>query len=187
MNIHLVKTGEFRVNSSNVIIDRNIASIEDMLDARREFLVIPDAAIPNSASSPTIKAYLEAEAADGYDLAHMDQGIIVTALSSKSNSVQAVISNTTSGVIDVSDGSTAVGIITPSVLVSTSITFLASDDGTTFNPLYDEGTLYSVNVGTSRHVALKPIVMHSAKYLKIVTGSSEASGTEIRVVTKSVA
>lgn len=187
MNIHLVRVGEFRVNASGQIIDRNVATIGEMLNVRREFLVIPSTVSPNSSGHPSIQAYLELEAADGYDVAYMDQGIIITTLSSKSKRIASNIFGTTGSTIDVSDGSTLVGIITPSILASTSITFLASDDGTTFNPLYDEGTLYSVNVGASRHIALKPIVMHSAKFLKIVTSATEANGTVIQAVTKSVA
>jgi len=40
--------------------------------------VIPDSNIPSSAGSPTIKEYLELEAAEGFVLKHIDQSFIVT-------------------------------------------------------------------------------------------------------------
>lgn len=43
-----------------------------------EHRVQPDATIPNSAGYPTIPAYITAEVAAGFRLAHMDQTYIVT-------------------------------------------------------------------------------------------------------------
>jgi hypothetical protein len=74
------------------------------------------------------------------------------------------------------------GLVTPAALTGTACTFEGSIDGSTFRPLYDQGTQYSVNVGTSRYVALKPEVMQSAKYLKVVSGSSEGALRTITLV-----
>lgn len=74
------------------------------------------------------------------------------------------------------------GLVTPAALTGTAFTFEGSIDGSTFRPLYDQATLYSVNVGTSRYVALKPEVMQSAKYLKVVSGSSEGALRTITLV-----
>jgi hypothetical protein len=67
-------------------------------------------------------------------------------------------------------------------LTGTAFTFEGSIDGSTFRALYDEGTQYSVNVGTSRYVALKRQVMEPCKYLKVISGSSEAALRTITLV-----
>jgi hypothetical protein len=74
------------------------------------------------------------------------------------------------------------GLVTPAALTGTAVTFEGSIDGSTFRPLYDEATQYSVNVGTSRYVALKRQVMEPCKYLKVVSGSSEGALRTITLV-----
>jgi hypothetical protein len=79
-----------------------------------------------------------------------------------------------------------VALITPAALTGTAFTFEGSVDGTTFVPVYNEGTQYSVNVGTSRYVALNNSVLGGLQSIKIVSGSSEAAARTIQVILKEV-
>lgn len=75
--IHVVHVGVFTtVNGS--VVNKNDATINQMMRADTEHRVIPDASIPSSANYPTVKAYLEAEASAGFKLSHMTQSMIVT-------------------------------------------------------------------------------------------------------------
>lgn len=72
----------------------------------------------------------------------------------------------------------------PATFTGTSLTFKsASSSGGTYFPLYYEGTLYSVNVGTSRHIALDRRAFEGVRYLQIISGSSEGSARVITVIT----
>jgi hypothetical protein len=92
--------------------------------------------------------------------------------------LSAVIASgqTKSGVIDLS-GCVLVGILTPAALTGTSFSFEASTaaDGT-FLPVYDiSGNPVSVDVGTSRFIAILPSDLAGIQYLKLVSGSSEGA------------
>lgn len=89
IGIHVARTGLFTVDQSNNRIDKNAASttINQLKNTHHEFLVLPDASIPNSLGYPTIKAYLESEANDNFVLSHMDQTMIVTYNQADMNSV----------------------------------------------------------------------------------------------------
>ena len=81
INIHYVNVAFRRVNSDTgqvVSPDNPSTTIAMMLRTRDEHRVVSDASVPNSAGNPTVKQYLEAEAADGYKLQHMDQTQIIT-------------------------------------------------------------------------------------------------------------
>lgn len=79
-----------------------------------------------------------------------------------------------------------VAIITPAALTGTAVTFQGSVDGSTFVPVYNEGTQYSVNVGTSRYVALNNALLGGVQSIKVVSGSAEAAERTIQVVLKEV-
>jgi hypothetical protein len=49
-------------------------------------------------------------------------------------------------------------------------------------PMYQ----YSVTVGTSRYVALDPAVFAGVKWVKVVSGSSEAAERTITIVTAGI-
>lgn len=70
----------FRKNSAaiNQFLDRNDGTLSPKLSFSTEHRILEDAAIPNSVGFPTIKAYIEAEAEDDFQLMHLDQYIIVT-------------------------------------------------------------------------------------------------------------
>ncbi len=80
MAVHVARLGFFTTTQNNVRIDKNDPStkISDMLNTKMEALVIPDAAIPNTANYPTIKTYLELEDSDNFELKHLDQSFIIT-------------------------------------------------------------------------------------------------------------
>lgn len=75
--IHVVYTRPMQVVNGSVV-NKNDATINQMTSANLEMRVIEDSDIASSSGNPNIKDYLEAEDADGYNLAHMDNNIIVT-------------------------------------------------------------------------------------------------------------
>ena len=79
-----------------------------------------------------------------------------------------------------------VAVVTPSALTGSAFTFEGSLDGTTFVPVYNEGTQYSVNVGTSRYVALNAAVFQGLQSIKIVSGTQEGADRTIQVVLKEI-
>ena len=60
------------------IINKNTATIADVLKSSTEPRVIADPAIPNTVGNPTIANYILIEAASGWVLYHIDQTMIVT-------------------------------------------------------------------------------------------------------------
>ena len=60
------------------VVDKNKVSIARMMTASSEIRVLPDAALANTTDYPTVKDYLNREAADGYVLAHLDQTYVIT-------------------------------------------------------------------------------------------------------------
>jgi hypothetical protein len=73
-------------------------------------------------------------------------------------------------------------ILTPAALTGTEFKFEASLDGTNFFDLYNEATEYAVTVAASRYVALNPNVFQGVRYLRIVSGSTEAAARDIYIV-----
>lgn len=80
MAIHVARLGLFTTDSSGNRIDKccNSVSINELKQTSQDFLVLPDSNLPNTSGYPTIKAYLEAEAVDGYVVKHLDQSIVIT-------------------------------------------------------------------------------------------------------------
>ena len=78
--VHYVNTQFINVDALGNVVDKSNSSttINKVRSTGTEHRVIPDVAIANSANYPTIKKYLELEAADGYVLNHISQNIIVT-------------------------------------------------------------------------------------------------------------
>lgn len=77
INIHVVYVRPQQVLNGQVI-NKNDATIAQMTKADLEMRIIEDTSVPNSSDNPTIKEYLEAEAADDYKLSHIDNTMIVT-------------------------------------------------------------------------------------------------------------
>jgi hypothetical protein len=67
-----------------------------------------------------------------------------------------VIGNSQTNAIQLNEGTLA-GITTGSNLTSGTLTFLVSDDGTNFFPLYNESTEYSITTGSATNPVAKCI------------------------------
>lgn len=80
VTVHVVRVGLFTVDANGQRIDKNSPSttINQLKASSQDMLVIPDASISSSAGYPSVKTYLESEAAAGYVLNHMDQSFIIT-------------------------------------------------------------------------------------------------------------
>jgi len=81
ISIHVAQVGLFSVDATTGLkIDKDSTSvtINQMKNTEQRHLVIPDAGIPNTTNSPSVKEYLELEASSDFILGHMDQYTIVT-------------------------------------------------------------------------------------------------------------
>lgn len=67
-----------QVNSAGAVIDKTAVTIGDMLHSQSELRVAADSAIASSNDNPTIKTYLEREAALNYVANHISNTMIVT-------------------------------------------------------------------------------------------------------------
>ncbi len=91
---------------------------------------------------------------------------------------------TTSTAHTVRTNSRLLAFETPAALTGTTITFEASSDsGATYRPVYQGTSQYSIGVGTSRHVAIDPVVFDGVRVVRLVSGSSEAGARTITVIT----
>lgn len=99
-----------------------------------------------------------------------------------SDKVTIASSGTTSTAFTFQQNRIPLAILTPASLTGTAFTFEASIDGTNFYDLYNGATEYSVTVAASRYIALNPDVFQAVKYLRIVSGSSEAAARDIYVI-----
>ena len=88
IGVHFVRLGLFTVDINGARIDKSGlgASINTMKSTSMEFLVIPDATVPNSSGYPTMREYIKLEADDNYVVSHIDQSIIITYNQSQVNS-----------------------------------------------------------------------------------------------------
>jgi hypothetical protein len=78
--IHIARIAIMPVNSAGVVINKNTATVGQMLQTSSEERVIVDSTLPHTAGNPTPKAYLELEAGDDFILNHIDQTYIITYL-----------------------------------------------------------------------------------------------------------
>lgn len=80
VGIHVVRLSLCNVDQTGAVIKKDDpgTTVKTMMTADTEIRVLADAGVSNSASNPTVKAYLEAEAADDYVLKYIDQNLIVT-------------------------------------------------------------------------------------------------------------
>jgi hypothetical protein len=60
------------------VVNKNTATVAEMMKTSSEDRVIADVAIPNTAFNPTPKTYLELEAVADYILYHLDQTYVIT-------------------------------------------------------------------------------------------------------------
>ncbi len=79
--IHVVRLGQFTLDANGQRIDSSSKSAMlsgRLVSAGVDLLVIPDSSLTNSAGYPSVKLYLEREAASGYKLQHLDQTFCIT-------------------------------------------------------------------------------------------------------------
>jgi hypothetical protein len=116
-------------------------------------------------------------------------------MATKIERASVVIANgsTTSAAVAVPLDKVPLAVVTPSALTGTNLKFEVSDDGgTTYKPVYKEGTEYSVTVSATqaRHVALDPAAFRAIiggpsttpTTLKVVSGSTEGANRTLQVV-----
>jgi glucose dehydrogenase len=96
-------------------------------------------------------------------------------------------SGTTSDAVDCTRNQ-FVGFYTPASLTGTAITFTASNDNSTYVTVLEVGgaATYSVTAAASRYIPLDPRVFAGAQYVKLVSGSTEASARSITCVLRPV-
>jgi len=75
---HTAYIKEFYINELGGVVNQDIASISTIINSSKEQRIIQDSNIPNTTGNPTIKRYLELEAADGYSLKNINNNIIIT-------------------------------------------------------------------------------------------------------------
>lgn len=96
------------------------------------------------------------------------------------------LSGTTSGLCNLG-GLRLFGIMTPGALTGTSLSFLVSVDGTTFNPLYDaNGNLVSVSASAGRFIAFDPTLYAAVPYVQVVSNAAEAAARSITLVLRGI-
>ena len=93
-------------------------------------------------------------------------------------------SGTTTATITIPEGKRVVGLIMPSTFTGTTLTFKAGySTSATPQPVYNEGSAYSVACATDRFIAVNPNVFLGAFTLQIISGSTEGSERTIQVIT----
>ncbi len=77
----------------------------------------------------------------------------------------------------------AVGIVTPSAITGTILSFTVSFDGVNFVPLHDaSGAIISTNITASRHIALNPSNFYGVRYLRLISNSNEAASRVFNII-----
>lgn len=85
------------------------------------------------------------------------------------------------------DGLAVMGFIIPAAFTGTTMTLLGSDDGTNFYSLVNaSGTALSVTVVASSYMLMSATDLMGMRYLKLVSGSSEAAARSVGIITRSV-
>lgn len=74
----------------------------------------------------------------------------------------------------------------PAAMTGDALTFEASLDGSTFAPIYNGATLYSVAFAPSRCVALDPKVLGNFSQIKLVSDETELADRTILGVIRSI-
>ena len=77
MAVHVAYIRPMQIVGGNVV-DKNDATIAQMMNASLEMRIMQDAAIASSTGNPNIKDYIEAEEAAGFRINHIDNNLIIT-------------------------------------------------------------------------------------------------------------
>ncbi len=76
--VHVANIGPVLINDLGGVVDKDTMTIGQRMVANNQDRVLPDTSIPNTATSPTLKKYLELEAAQGFILYHLSQNLVIT-------------------------------------------------------------------------------------------------------------
>ena len=89
-----------------------------------------------------------------------------------------IASGTVSAALDIGDSKSIVGLITPSGIASTAAAFQVSPTvAGTFVALKDGASDFTMIVAASKHSLIDPVKTHSARFVKLVMGTSETAKT----------
>ena len=80
IGIHIARVGFFQVDRTGNVLkkDDDSTTLGQTLSGSSEHRIITDTSISTTTNNPTVKAYLEAEAAADYVMEYMDQNSIIT-------------------------------------------------------------------------------------------------------------
>jgi hypothetical protein len=78
LQVHVANIGLQQVDTNGVVFSKQSADMKRVISASTEQRIIPNADLINTSQSPTLKSYLELEAADGFSLKHLDQTFVIT-------------------------------------------------------------------------------------------------------------
>lgn len=81
-SVHVARIAVMNINRNGTVVSKNdpTTTIADQLQTSMDHRIIVDTAIPNSAGNPSVKQYLELEAAANYIMQYLDQNTVVTYL-----------------------------------------------------------------------------------------------------------
>jgi len=162
---------------------------------------VSGAVIPNSSSGSITRTLADVTSSTAAVVANGPTGSIVRTLDgvtvSSTGAVVATVgasgtepptlrisipaSGTTSDAATIPMALNLAGIDVPT-MTGTSMTFLGSIDGTNYFALYEGTTLYSVASPSGRYIALDPAVVSTAKFLRVVSSSTEPSARPLTLV-----
>jgi hypothetical protein len=103
-------------------------------------------------------------------------------------SVATIASGQTSSAAIPTSGLSLVGIQMPAAFTGTTVTFLGSLDGTTYQTLKSttSGTSLSYTVAQGTYVAIDPVPFYGLPYIKIVSGSAEGAARTLAIALKGI-
>lgn len=81
-------------------------------------------------------------------------------------------------------GTTSCKLIVPAGMQGTDITFVGSDDGTNFFPLFEMNgsEITVIHTTATVMVALDPQLLYGIKHLKIVAGANQSAGRTLKII-----
>lgn len=90
---------------------------------------------------------------------------------------------TTSTAVTLPANKRLLGFQTPAALTSTAITFeQSSDDGVTYQPVYNESTAYSITTSTSRYHRVNGEVFDGVRVVRLIGGTTEGGARAITLL-----
>ena len=82
IQVHIARVGVFNVDLMGTVVKKDdpAVTLKQQMQTQMDHRVIEDLVITNSSGNPSVKNYIEAEAADDYVVHHIDQTTIITYL-----------------------------------------------------------------------------------------------------------